>query len=77
MNSTLSLDFSGVSGRIKFNNTVTSGFLTRMISLFQVIDEIYSVLILLFIILVAVPPLVPIFRTEVSTYSCVKEVARS
>ncbi len=36
----------------------------------------YSVLILLFIILVAVPPLVPIFRTEVSTYSCVK-VARS
>ncbi len=31
-----SLDFSGVSGRIKFNNT--SGFLTRMISLFQVID---------------------------------------
>ena len=31
-----SLDFSGVSGRIKFNNN--SGFLTRMISLFQVID---------------------------------------
>ncbi len=32
-----SLDFSGVSGRIKFNNS--TGFLTRMISLFQVIDE--------------------------------------